>query len=102
MRRIMETKGKILEMLSVKSKTLTDISRELGLAPSTVSQHLAELQSAGAIERVDNPHIRKWKYYTLAKDLISGVVSRERWDYRQMGQYYERFRQIGGQMAPNH
>ena len=59
------TKAKILDMMALKQKTLSDISRDLGLAPSTVSQHLQELKSIGAIREVENEHIRKWKYYRL-------------------------------------
>lgn len=66
MGKIYETKKDILKLLSSRAKTLTDISRELGLAPATVSQHLKELRNAGAIEQVDNPYIRKWKYYIVA------------------------------------
>lgn len=53
-------------MLSERSKTITDISRELDLAPSTVSQHITELRSMGAIEQVENYHVRKWKYYRVS------------------------------------
>ncbi|HVA82579.1 MAG TPA: ArsR family transcriptional regulator, partial [Candidatus Aquilonibacter sp.] len=52
--------------ISKSDKTLSDICNELGLAPATVSQHLRELESDGMIERVDNPHIRKWKYYRIS------------------------------------
>lgn len=44
---------------------MTDLSGALNLAPSTVSQHLQELENKGAIEKVDNPHIKKWKHYRL-------------------------------------
>lgn len=47
---------------------LSEISEALNLAPSTVSQHLVELERDGAIARVDNPYIRKWKYYKLNND----------------------------------
>ena len=61
-----DTKKKILEMLEQKSETLTDISTKLGLAPSTVSQHLQELMDSGSIRLVeDRP--RKWKYYEINK-----------------------------------
>ena len=61
-----DTKKKIVEMLEQKNETLTDISTKLGLAPSTVSQHLQELLDAGSIRLVeDRP--RKWKYYELNK-----------------------------------
>jgi len=66
--RTMETKMSILEMLATKSKTLTDISRELGLSPSTVSQHLKELRMAGAIQQVYAGRPRKWKLYTVTSN----------------------------------
>ncbi len=65
MGRSRSTKAKIIGMISSRNKTLSDISRELGLAPSTVSQHLQELKEAGAILEVENEHVRKWKYYEL-------------------------------------
>lgn len=62
------TKNKMLNIIASGNKTLSDISRELGLAPSTVSQHIQELKAMGAILIVDNPHIKKWKYYRLNPD----------------------------------
>ncbi|MDE1859406.1 MAG: helix-turn-helix transcriptional regulator, partial [Candidatus Micrarchaeota archaeon] len=59
------TKNKILNQLADGNKTLSDLSRILGLAPSTVSQHLKELGDMGAVKEVENEHIRKWKYYEL-------------------------------------
>ena len=64
-----ETKKEILEILSKKNKTLTDISRELDLAPSTVNQHLRELEEVGAIKLAEEQHSRKWKYYERTNDL---------------------------------
>lgn len=61
-----ETKRAILGLISTKPKTLTDISRELDLAPSTISQHLMELRNSGVIEQVVNPYVKKWKYYTMS------------------------------------
>ncbi|MEM0148829.1 MAG: DUF4382 domain-containing protein [Candidatus Micrarchaeaceae archaeon] len=63
----LETKNKILNLLSKKKMTLTDLSSELDLAPSTVSQHLRELEGKGFISEVENPYIRKWKYYQANK-----------------------------------
>lgn len=60
-----DTKKKILDLLSKKRMTLTDISKELNLAPSTVNQHIKELLSADAITQVDNPYVVKWKYYEI-------------------------------------
>ena len=52
-------------MIASGNKTLSDISKELDLAPSTISQHLQELKEIDAVEEVQNEHIKKWKYYKL-------------------------------------
>jgi DNA-binding transcriptional ArsR family regulator len=59
------TKKKILKLISGGSDNLSAISEALDLAPSTVSKHLHDLEVSGAIEQKDNPHVKKWKYYTL-------------------------------------
>jgi DNA-binding transcriptional ArsR family regulator len=59
------TKKQILNMLKKKRGTLTDISDSLGLAPSTVSQHLKELVDSGEIRLADDQP-RKWKYYEVS------------------------------------
>ncbi len=76
-----DTKRKIIEMLEEKHETLTDISDKLGLAPSTVSQHLQELMDSGNIRLVeDRP--RKWKYYEINKrDYIQNRPGNEKWTY---------------------
>lgn len=60
-----ETKRKILRMCYTSVNTTTDISRKLGLAPSTVSKHIKDLEAGGALELVYNPYFRKTKYYRL-------------------------------------
>ncbi len=65
MRRNNTTKNKILEIINSHEQTLTDISKKLNLAPSTVSQHLKELKEIGAIQESDNWNMKKWKYYKL-------------------------------------
>lgn len=59
------TKKTIVNMLAKKPLTLSDLSAELGLAPSTVKQHLEELEFMGAIEPIENRFIKKWKYYRV-------------------------------------
>jgi predicted ArsR family transcriptional regulator len=76
MSKTLRTKKEILKLLSVRSKTLTDISTELELAPSTVSQHLVELKAIGAIENVENPHVKKWKYYRKAPQFSLDILKR--------------------------
>ena len=60
-----DTKNKIIELLGKKKMNLTELSKELDLAPSTVSQHINELLGAGAIQQVYNPFIIKLKYYEI-------------------------------------
>ncbi len=60
-----ETKGRILNLIASGNKTLSDLSAELGLAPSTINQHLNELKDLGAIREVDTERTRKWKYYEI-------------------------------------
>ena len=67
-----ETKNRILDLLYEGNKTLSDMSGELGLTLATVKQHLGELEAMGAIVRVDNPHVKKWKYYAINPDFGSG------------------------------
>ncbi|MEM0147254.1 MAG: ArsR family transcriptional regulator [Candidatus Micrarchaeaceae archaeon] len=59
------TKSKIIKMISQGTDTLSEISAHLNLAPSTVSKHLHDLESAGIIRLNENEHIKKWKHYSL-------------------------------------
>lgn len=58
-----QTKREILESLVVHKRTLTDLSRQLGLSPSTVKQHLEELRTLGLVRFVDDIHLNRFKYY---------------------------------------
>ncbi len=70
-----ETKKRILDMLYQGDKTLTDISGELGLTLATVKQHLEELEAIGAVSKVENQHIRKWKYYRMNPNFNTSTMS---------------------------
>ena len=85
MSKTLETKRKILALLKGKDMTITGLSAALGLSNATVSQHIEELSRAGTIERVENEHFRKLKYYRIretesppianyAKYLIATVI----------------------------
>jgi DNA-binding transcriptional ArsR family regulator len=64
-----QTKREILQLFqNGRPLTLTDISAQLGLAASTVSQHLTELRTMGAIQEVDRQGTKKWKYYKLSEE----------------------------------
>ncbi len=77
-----KTKKEILSLLSKQQYTLTDLSAKLELSPSTIKQHLEELESAGAILQVENEFIRRWKYYKPnptfnLSDVVPGVNNNE-------------------------
>jgi DNA-binding transcriptional ArsR family regulator len=59
----LETKKRILNLLKKKEMTISGLSEELNLSTATISQHIDELQRAGAIEKIDNEHFKKLKYY---------------------------------------
>jgi DNA-binding transcriptional ArsR family regulator len=52
-----------LKSLDKRRKTLSELSKESGLSPPTVKEHLDCLRSAGLIKQKDEGH--KWKYYEL-------------------------------------
>lgn len=60
-----DTKQRILELLKSHKMTLTEISKRLDLAPSTVNQHIRELLEMDAIRQVPNEFVTKWKYYQV-------------------------------------
>jgi DNA-binding transcriptional ArsR family regulator len=59
------TKDRILKLIPEGKTNLSDISEALGLAPSTVSKHLHDLESAGLIEPKNRAFAPKWKHYQL-------------------------------------
>ena len=65
MGKIFETKERILRLLKSKPRTREDIAKELGLSPSTISQHLEELQEKGLVKKQDHQHSKRWKYYEI-------------------------------------
>ncbi len=59
-----DTRINILKKLDDRFQlTLTDIAKELDMAPSTIKEHLGKLVSAGLIIQIDKG--MKWKYYRL-------------------------------------
>jgi DNA-binding transcriptional ArsR family regulator len=58
-----ETRISILKSLSRRRKTLTELSKELGMSFSTIKEHLDSLVAVGLIEQKDEGY--KWKYYEL-------------------------------------
>ncbi len=77
-----ETKERITELIASGNDTLSGISAALGIAPSTVSKHLYDLEHAGIIEMIVDQHVRKWKHYRLnnggAKSNGDGTIGKDR------------------------
>ena len=78
MSKILDTKIKILKILNEKPRTVTQVSEILGLAQSTVSQHIDELRKSRAIEEFDDRSNRKWKYYKVNKNYYDNLINKEK------------------------
>jgi len=60
-----QTRVKALKSLLRRRKTLTELSEELQLSPSTMKEHLDVLVDSELITQLDEG--RKWKYYELTR-----------------------------------
>jgi len=58
-----ETRVDILKHLSKRRMTGAELATESSLSPSTIKEHLDQLEKAHLIEQMDEG--RKWKYYAL-------------------------------------
>ena len=67
------TKEEIIKLISHGDNTLSAICKKLGLAPSTVSKHLQDLEDHGIIRQRDVP-FKKWKYYDLNQEINAEKV----------------------------
>ncbi|VVB53643.1 Putative arsenical resistance operon repressor ArsR2 [uncultured archaeon] len=70
-----DTRVEILKRLDDHKATLTDLTSDLSMSPSTVKEHLDKLLAAGLIEQ--EPSEAKWKYYRLTRKGKSVVHPRE-------------------------
>jgi DNA-binding transcriptional ArsR family regulator len=61
-----DTRISILKSLDRRRKMLAELSKELGMSPSTVKEHMDSLRKAGLVIMKDDGH--KWKYYELTRD----------------------------------
>jgi DNA-binding transcriptional ArsR family regulator len=67
-----DTRVGILKSLRKRRKMLTEISKEFGMSPSTIKEHLDSLSKSDLVVQIDDGH--KWKYYELTrkgKDVLS-------------------------------
>ncbi|MBT9139398.1 MAG: hypothetical protein DDT31_01982 [Syntrophomonadaceae bacterium] len=60
-----ETRIDILKRLDARRMTITELSKELDLAKSTIHEHLSRMSGAGLVEKKDSTN--KWTYYELTK-----------------------------------
>jgi DNA-binding transcriptional ArsR family regulator len=58
-----DTRLDILKSLGKRRKMPSELSKEMGLASSTVIEHLSRLEEADLIQREETGH--KWIYYSL-------------------------------------
>jgi DNA-binding transcriptional ArsR family regulator len=61
-----DTRITILKKLARQRMTISELSRELKIAKSTVHEHLALMTGAGLIVSV--PDERDWKYYEITRN----------------------------------
>ena len=61
----MESRVKILKSLKERRKTQSELSKELALAPSTISEHLEKMLEAELVAKKKDHH--KWIYYELTE-----------------------------------
>lgn len=60
-----DTRVGILKSLKSRRKMLTELSKEFGMSPSTIKEHLDNLARAELVVMKDDGH--KWKYYELTR-----------------------------------
>ncbi len=60
-----DTRVDILKKIAERKLTLTDLSGDMGMSPSTIKEHLDRLVEVGLIEPDERG--MKWKYYTLTE-----------------------------------
>lgn len=70
-----ETRIEILERLSERRRTLSELSKEIGISKSSVKEHLEKLERAGLVRRLEDG--RKWIYYELTEEGLN-IINPER------------------------
>lgn len=58
-----DSRLEIMKKLTVRRMLPSELSKKLGLAPSTITEHLKKLEGAGLVEKKHTGH--KWIYYEL-------------------------------------
>ena len=76
MKVLSQTRIEILKALKDRNKTLSELSKELGLSKATLSRHLAILQAEGIVKRVENGN--RFVYYKLSqkgREVFEALIS---------------------------
>jgi DNA-binding transcriptional ArsR family regulator len=60
-----DTRIAILKELDARQRTVTELANSLGMAKSSVHEHLAKMVEVGLIEKEDSR--RKWTYYRVTR-----------------------------------
>ncbi len=71
------TRVDIIKSLDKRRKMLTELSKQFGMSPSTIKEHMQTLAKAGLVVQIDDGH--KWKYYELtpkAKEILHPTGTR--------------------------
>jgi DNA-binding transcriptional ArsR family regulator len=69
-----DTRLEVLKSLGKRQKTLSELSKELNLSPSTLKEHLDILLNVNLVKKND---LRKWKYYNLTYKGINLINPKE-------------------------
>jgi DNA-binding transcriptional ArsR family regulator len=72
-----KTRVGILKSLGRRRKMLTELSKQFGMSPSTIKEHMDQLSTAGLVIQIDDGH--KWKYYELTqkgKEIVNPTGTR--------------------------
>jgi DNA-binding transcriptional ArsR family regulator len=70
-----DTRIQIMKSLKARRKTLSELSKEMGMSVSGVKEHLETLERADLIKKIDDGH--KWKYYELSRKGAELVAPKE-------------------------
>ena len=70
-----DTRVKLLKSLSERRRTLTELSQQLEMSPSSIKEHLDVLKDVSLVQMIDDGH--KWKYYEITRKGSEIIQPRE-------------------------
>ena len=69
MDRTLETKMRILDLISARPMSLADLSAVLKLRSQAIMQHLRALEEAGMVREIDDPDTSRPLYCAVAQEI---------------------------------